>query len=101
MSLENVVEEFSIAILFEQCLQRYREVYLKLIENNGNGDSGFSISQLADEYGRIGVWGKNSGADRTGRGSLDDRLRVEPGLRSIVSDLLKVLESDLDRCKEC
>lgn len=38
-----------------------------------------------DVYGRFGVWGGDSGADRMGRGSLDDVLRNDSKMASIIA----------------
>ena len=100
ISVSNVmasVEEFPIARLFDECLQKYRELCLRLTSNNGKLQQGTFTSQLSDEYGRLRIWGRNSGADRTGRSSLDDILRLDTSLRSIVLDLLGVLLEDLGR----
>ncbi len=49
------------------------------------------LSKVSDEYGRLAVWGEESGAKRSGRGSLDDTLRHEPSFQLIVLDILNDL----------
>jgi hypothetical protein len=89
-------QDFPIAAAFAGCYDRYKELYIALVQE-GQMKNEVPMSRLSDEYGRLGVWGKNSGADRTGRGSLDDVLRSDPSLRSIVLDLLWNFDADLKR----
>jgi hypothetical protein len=49
------------------------------------------LGMISDEHGRLAVWGKNSGANRMGRGSLDDRLRNDAKLCDIVRRILDSL----------
>lgn len=53
------------------------------------------LATISDEYGRLGVWGANSGADRTGRGSIDDRLRGSAMVHTMIAQLLKSLSGCL------
>jgi hypothetical protein len=87
----------TIAASFSNCSSQFRELYVTLTSKDCQGTHGVSLSRLADEYGRFGVWGGNSRADRTGRGSLDDSLRRDPSLYSIILDLLDNLHGDLER----
>lgn len=50
-----------------------------------------SLPKISDGYGRLNVWGANAGAVRSGRGSLDDNLRNEKKLQSIIHDILTEL----------
>ncbi|KFY44059.1 hypothetical protein V494_01665 [Pseudogymnoascus sp. VKM F-4513 (FW-928)] len=50
-------------------------------------------SLISNECGRLGVWGSNSGADRQGRGSLDDQLRNDSTVHNMVAQSLKSLHS--------
>jgi len=74
----------------------FKELYLALATY-----SHISLSQFNDQYGRFGVWGVDSGADRTGRGSLDDLLRNDPNQKFIISEILVDLCMDLEKCKLC
>jgi hypothetical protein len=87
----------SIASLFADCLNLFRQLYLALAREGCQVKGQVSLSKVGDEYGRLGVWGGDSGAQRSGRGSLDDALRHELHLRSIVLDLLGDLINDLKR----
>jgi hypothetical protein len=87
----------AIATSFSKCSSQFREFYVALTSKDCQGTQGASLSRLADEYGRFGVWGGNSRADHTGRGSLDDSLRKDPSLYSIILDLLDNLHDDLER----
>jgi hypothetical protein len=88
----------AIAASFSKCSSQFRELYLALTRKDCQVTHQVSLSRLADGYGRFGVWGGNSRADRTGRGSLDDSLRNDPSsLYSIILDLLDSLHDDLER----
>jgi hypothetical protein len=83
-----------LANSFQRCSETFKKLYLAIF------DYGFiSIERLNDEYGRFGVWGGDSGADRTGRGSLDDVLRNDLVTRSIIAEVLENLDEDLNNCK--
>lgn len=85
----------AIAALFSKCSSQFRKFYVSLSKDRRAHQ--ISLSRLADEYGRFGVWGGNSGADRTGPGSLDERLRNDRNLNSIILDLLQNIYDDLER----
>ena len=85
----------AIAVLFSKCSSQFRKFYVGLSKDRQAHQ--VSLSRLADEYGRFGVWGGNSGADRTGPGSLDERLWNDRNLNSIILDLLQNLYDDLKR----
>lgn len=94
MDWETSPQHYPIAELFSKCSGQFRKFYVGLSEDRRTHQ--ISLSRLADEYGRFGVWGGNSGADRAGRGSLDERLRDEINLNSIVLDLLGNIYDDLE-----
>ncbi|KFZ16731.1 hypothetical protein V501_02082 [Pseudogymnoascus sp. VKM F-4519 (FW-2642)] len=75
-----------LADSFQRCARSFKELYLALFAYGP-----ISLSKFIDEYGRFGVWGGDSGADRTGRGSLDDVLRNDPRTTSIIAELLENL----------
>jgi hypothetical protein len=52
-------------------------------------------SEVQDEFGRFRVWAGNIGARRTGRVSLDYRLREASHMMHRVTDLLDELNSTL------
>ncbi|OBT50955.1 hypothetical protein VE04_08904, partial [Pseudogymnoascus sp. 24MN13] len=82
-----------LADSFQHCARSFKELYLALFAYGP-----ISLSKFNDEYGRFGVWGGDSGADRTGRGSLDDVLRNDPRTTSIIAELLENLNDDLNSC---
>jgi hypothetical protein len=83
-----------LADYFQRCSHSFRELYLALFAYGP-----ISLSRFNDEYGRFGVWGGDSGADRTGRGSLDDILRNDPKTTSIITEVLENLDEDLNTCR--
>lgn len=78
----------SIAAKFSDCLGSYRQLYFLLTSRNVRGLQDIDLIEASDNYGRLNVWGADSGALRIGRGSLDDILRTDKNLRSILLDLL-------------
>jgi hypothetical protein len=85
-----------IADCFARCSHNFKQFYIALAGEDCQFSEKVPLSQLSDEYGRLGVWGANSAADRTGRGSLDDVLRDDPELRSIILEILRDLCHDLE-----
>lgn len=85
-----------IALAFEKSLCHFRDFYIALTNENCTVTDQLSISRIGDEYGRLGVWGRNSGADRKGRGSIDDVVRNDLELSSIILDILDDLCGDLE-----
>lgn len=83
-----------LADSFQRCSRSFKELYLALFAYGP-----ISLSKFNDEYGRFGVWGGDSGGDRTGRGSLDDVLRNDPKMILIIAELLENLNDDLSICK--
>lgn len=83
-----------LADSFQRCSRSFKELYLALLSYGS-----VSLSRFNDEYGRFGVWGGDSGADRMGRGSLDDVLRNDSKTASIIAELLENLNDDLSICK--
>jgi hypothetical protein len=88
-------QPYPIALAFEESVNKFKELYVALASKDCKVVNQFSISRVGDEYGRLGVWGRNSGADRKGRSSLDDILHNDPDLNSIILDILKDLCEDL------
>ena len=96
-SHEETFAGFPTASLFANCLQHYRTLFIHLGQQTDDTNLNVSLSRLADEYGRVRIWGRNSGADRTGRGSLDEKLRADGKMQTIVSDLLQLLCNEVQR----
>ena len=78
----------SIASAFSDCLTLYRRLWFSLTDHEFQVADQVDLAKLSDGYGRLNVWGSDSGALRTGRGSLDDVLRTDDKLRSIVVDII-------------
>ena len=95
--METSPQSSLIASSFAECLTLFRQFYVVIARADCQVNGQVSLSKVGDEYGRLGVWGGDSGAQRSGRGSLDDALRHEPNLRSIGLDLLGDLIDDLKR----
>lgn len=91
------VDPSSLAKAFAKCCNEFLELYLALTKEDCTYRQEVSLPRIVDEYGRLGVWGSNVGGDHTGRGSLDDRVRNDPSLHSLIEDLLEDLYNDLAR----
>lgn len=78
----------SIAAKFSDCLRSYRQLYFVLTIRHVGGLRDIDLTEVSDNYGRLNVWGADSGALRIGRASLEDILRTDKNLRSILLDLL-------------
>ncbi|KAL8993305.1 MAG: hypothetical protein Q9169_006441 [Polycauliona sp. 2 TL-2023] len=63
-----------------------------LTKRQAQGAKDLELSEVSDNYGRLKLWGVESRALRTGRGSLDDSLRNNEKLRSVLLDLLNDLK---------
>ncbi len=87
-----------ISSIFTNCLVLYRDLYLYLLHERHSIATKTDLSRVSDEYGRLNVWGSESGALRLGRGSLDDKLRDDQKLRSIIIDILEDLADVLEHC---
>ncbi|KAF8248464.1 hypothetical protein K440DRAFT_600010 [Wilcoxina mikolae CBS 423.85] len=82
----------SIFYIHQQCVERFNELVAVL------NPSDEILKVIYDEFGRFKIWTENAGAHRTGRISLDHRLREASRVRSMVikllGDLKEVLEED-------
>ncbi|KAL9032019.1 MAG: hypothetical protein Q9180_006756, partial [Flavoplaca navasiana] len=87
---------YAIASIFLDCLDSYRRLYFLLVGHQTQGAENIEVLELADNYGRLNLWGNDSGALRTGRGSLDDSLRTKDKLRSILLDILREFKEAID-----
>src|SRR5579859_3650086 len=79
----------SITRLALDCQEQF-EVVIDTLERMKASDSekGLSSTELADELGRFRIWATNIGALRTGRASLDYRVRDADYLQQNVKSLL-------------
>lgn len=83
----------SIASLYERCIHTFNQLYERLLSTNHDRDL---LSCVEDEVGRFRVWAANAGAHRSGRVSLDHRLREAPHVHSRVSELIEEIQEDLE-----
>lgn len=83
-----------LAYSFQDCSSLFQKLYHELLAYGV-----ISLYKYKNEYGRLGVWGSESRADRTGRGSLDDVLRHDSTTSSIIAEVLGNLREDLEACK--
>ena len=94
---DDAQEASAIEPAFAVCLMVYRHLYLSLTRPDCRVADQVDASKVCDNYGRLNVWGSDSGALRTGRGSLDDLLRTNESLRSIVLDTISDLTASIER----
>jgi hypothetical protein len=85
--------EPQIAILSLEC-QRALEVLLDKT-SEGNGPGSWSNTAVEEELSRFKIWASNIGAMRTGKASLDYRLRRAEYLTESVKSLLEDLNESL------
>ena len=92
----NPVNAVSIKSRYAQCLTSFNSVLDSIKYGSHPSDSApFPIEDLSTELGRFRVWAGNTGAHRTGRVSLDHRLREVPEIHAEISELLRELELSL------
>ena len=94
---DEVREAPSIALAFSECLKLYRHLCFSVTDSNSRVADQVDVTKVYDNYGRLNVWGSDSGALRSGRGSLDDLLRTNESLRSIVLDTISDLKKSIER----
>ena len=97
INAEDDSQSQSIAVTFLTCLALYREFFFCFADDERRVRCQVNLAKVSDEYGRLNVWGSDSGALRMGRGSLDDALRNDKNLRSIVLDILSDLIDAIKR----
>ena len=85
-----------------QLSQETREVYRQfLLAYNLEASSGEHVTteRALAEYGRLNVWIEQTGAALRDRGSLEDILQTDPGLRDDIAGVLEQLKRQLLLCK--
>lgn len=89
----------SIASLYSTCIRSFN-LLCDFLEDSDNEFSGqISILGIQDELGRFRVWAGNVGAHRSGRVSLDHKLRESSQIHAKVSELLTDLDESLAESK--
>jgi hypothetical protein len=71
------------------------ESFTLLADTVGGSEFSDISTGLKDELGRFRIWVENAGAHRSGRVSLDYRLREAPEVKEVVLELMNNLHSDL------
>lgn len=96
MEIQAVTEWTSspIAVRCNECSQSFH-LLCRLLKNINMYPSQISLQAIQDEFGRFRVWAGNVGAHRSGRVSLDYRLREAGQMRQIVASLLDDLKVNL------
>lgn len=87
----------SIALHYTLCESSFTHL-IHLVEASAPPQNNFSPN-VAEELGRFRVWAGNTGAHRTGRVSLDYRLREASHIHNQVAKLLTDLLTDLEKGK--
>jgi len=83
-----------IASLYNDCIRAFNDLFNSLNHN----EACEYLPGFQEELGRFIVWAENAGAHRTGRVSLDHRLREASNVKGMVIKLLEDLVSDLKDC---
>ena len=94
---DDVGQGRSIAIDFADGLELYRRLCFSLANHKCQVADQVDLAKVSDNYGRLNIWGSDSRALRIGRGSLDDVLRTDDKLRSIVLDIIHDLKDALNQ----
>lgn len=77
------------------CLQSFQTLCSALLQPNLDFSEQIPLPKVKDELSRFKVWSGNIGAHRSGRSSLDYRLRDASHLRKRIIDLLEDLNESL------
>ncbi|KAF8252527.1 hypothetical protein K440DRAFT_536018, partial [Wilcoxina mikolae CBS 423.85] len=91
---ENSVPD--IGSLFQACVVSFKELFEILNEGDSESAKDY-VKSLREESSRFRIWVENMGVHRTGKISLDYRLREASKIKKMVSDLLKDLDKDLQK----
>ena len=83
----------SVASQYERCIYTFSQLYERLESTDHDHDV---LSSVEEEIGRFRVWAAQTGAHRSGRVSLDYRLREAPHVHSQVSELIGEIQEDLE-----
>lgn len=93
------MEEPSIRINIRSLYARVISTFMRLIKEFANFKSEFAeeltLDELEDVRGRLLLWAGNSGAHRTGRVSLDYKLRCSSQVHDKVTEYLGALDNAL------
>lgn len=87
------IAKLSITSQYSHC----KNLFDKLLKNLETLDKRPIAQRLRDEFGRFRVWAGNAGAHRTGRVSLDYRLREASHIHAELTKLLGELNRALEK----
>jgi hypothetical protein len=99
MDFNEVPIKTSIASLYNACIQSFTHLGRSLQSADYMLADQLSLPTLLDELGRFKAWAGNFGAHRSGRVSLDHRLREASHVREKVIELLEDLNRALEEGK--
>lgn len=88
-----------ISTLVARCFRSFAELDAHISSGSQSSSKQMDEDGFLDELGRLRVWAANIGAHRTGRISLDFRLRDAPHIRTRIQGLLNDLEENIRRSK--
>lgn len=104
--MENIVEvnNLSLGALYSGCISSFAKFVLALNEPGCDVicRDEIRLNQVFEEYGRTKIWGDQSRANlpARARGSLDDTLRHNVDLKSLVRGILERLKALLQQGKQ-
>lgn len=84
----------SLAQLSQETRETYRQLLLAFNHEASSGEQITTERALA-EYGRLNVWIEQTGAALRNRGSLEDVLQTDTGLRDDIAGVLQQLKTQL------
>jgi len=90
----------SIRSHYLSCINAFDELCTVLKASDCGAPEKQLLPTLVDEIGRFQVWARNAGAHRTGRVSMDHRLREASCIYEEVAVLLKELEDSLEEGRQ-
>lgn len=88
----------SIASLYSISILSFTHFCQLLEQNAAEFSDQISLLAVEDELGRLRVWAANAGAHRTGRVSLDHKLRESSGIHATIANLIRDLDASLREC---
>ncbi|KAI8943304.1 hypothetical protein NX059_001324 [Plenodomus lindquistii] len=97
MALDRHDASLSLASTVRACLQSFEEVSAAITVAEPHIIAKLPPVCIEDEAGRFRIWSGNCGAHRTGRASLEDKLREASHVRQQVLGLLHGLSSTLSQ----
>lgn len=88
---KGTVQVVAIPSLVSTCLSSFKRMLASIIEKEPELSHEITSSEVSDTIGRFRVWRSNIGAHKTGRSSLEYRLRDASHIRERAQALLQSL----------